>query len=307
MLNTRETAIAIWLGAILVWALSRAETRSALIHVLRALAHIKILVPIAIAAGIAAGVVYGLHQLDFWETSELKDTIVWFFLTGVSMLYRGVSSSDPDLAIRKMARDSFAIILIAEFILNAYTFPLWAEILLFPLLVLLGLCQAIAQADPALSPVRKFLKIIQSLFGFMIIGLTLWGLYTNYGQVFSYTSLEASLLPIILSAAFIPLAYAMGLIAAYENLFLPLKIGIRKPPMLRAAARARLIFLLGWNLRAISEARRTLHFELGAIQTSADLDRALHLLRPAKSTASSQYSARQTTSPLPHDHQSTTL
>jgi|GEM_PF-6207123 len=103
------------------------------------------------------------------------------------------------------------------------------SVLLFPVLVAVTIVKVITDKDPKFLPLGRLIFALQAAFGFLIIGLTIWGLYSDYGRVFSWLSLKAFLLPILLGLVFIPLSYCMALVAAYEMLLIPLKFGDSKP------------------------------------------------------------------------------
>lgn len=83
-LNSREDAVAVWTVVFLVFVAIKIEgIGSSFLDVLRALAQPRLLALFGLAALYCAGLVYGARELDLWHTSALKETLYWFFLTGV--------------------------------------------------------------------------------------------------------------------------------------------------------------------------------------------------------------------------------
>jgi len=283
--NNREIATAIWLLVIILWILSRSETRSSASNVFRAACTPKLLAPVLIAALSTSAFVFILYRFGWWTFSELKDTIIWFCFTGVSLLFRGLGTSDSALAVRGTIRDSIKIILVVEFLVNSYTFPLTVELLLIPIFTLLAMLQVIAELKKEYAPTASFLKVVQAIFGWGILGFVLWSFIHQANQVWSRSGLRSFILPILLSIAYFPLAYAMALLSAYEQLFLPLKIGKHKQSKVIRYAKLKAFTTLGLSLRRVHQAHRNLGFALGQVDTIDDVDHAfskLHNLKNSK-------------------------
>jgi hypothetical protein len=180
-LSNRETAAAIWLLLFLAWVLSRPQIRSPMIRALRLLCSPKLGVPILLTGLITAGFVYVLYQVGWWTVSELKDTIIWFFLSGISMLFVGVSGKDPESSVRRSLRDAFKIVVIIEFLLNAYTFSLLVELFLLPMLVFFAILEVVSESQEQYAVVASFLKWVQGIINVALILFVVWSFYRQPG------------------------------------------------------------------------------------------------------------------------------
>lgn len=74
------------------------------------------------------------------------------------------------------------LLAILQFVVGVYTFSLWVEVLLVPVLALLGAMLAIAETDRKHRQVKVFLEYCLSSFGVVLIVYTLYMLMTNFGE-----------------------------------------------------------------------------------------------------------------------------
>jgi hypothetical protein len=283
ILDSREIATAVWLALFALYVVCYAPTRSAIARLIGAAAKSKIVAPVLLAAVILSGLVRVLHRLSLWTVAELKDTIIWFSFTGVALLFRGVNAPNPDRAIHAIAWDAVRLTVFAEFFFSTYTFPLPIELLLLPFATLLAAALTIARMETRYALVATFFGRLQIALGIAVVGATLWSASHDLHHVFSIEGARRLLTPIILGLAFVPLAYVMTLVAAYEQLFLPLKIN-RVPKSLGLYAKMRLVARLKHNLKNVAIAKRRPWISLGKIATRTDVDNlvaALSLEVPA--------------------------
>jgi hypothetical protein len=279
-LNTREISTALWLALIVLWVFLYRPTRSAAFAVIKAAAAPKIIIPIVLSAIATTGMVLVLRRVGLWTIAEFKDTIVWFAFTGIALIFRGASATNPEQAIQGIIWDTIKVTVLIEFLLNTHTFPLLVELLLFPFATLLALMLALANTEQKYEPAASFLRRLQGILGATVVTITLWSIVLNIRDVFSIENGRSLLLPILLSIAFVPIAYFIALISAYEQLFLPMKM-YRVALPLRLYAKMKLIFRLRLNLRGTALARRRMWLKLGRIASRADVDREVSLFTTA--------------------------
>lgn len=78
--------------------------------------------------------------------------------------------------------DNLKLLAILQFVVGVYTFSLCIEVLLVPVLALLGAMLAIAETDSKHHQVKVFLEFCLSIFGVVLIVYTLYMLMTNFGE-----------------------------------------------------------------------------------------------------------------------------
>lgn len=141
-------------------------------------------------------------------------------------------------------------ILVLEFVINIHHFSLYAELIILPLLIIISLLVAIGGTDPKFKPVENVLTTILTIIGLSLLVLSIIDIINSIKQYANFDTLKAILLPLILSVAFIPFAYLIGLYINYELLFTRFKIFLDDIKLRRYAQR-RAFYRCGFNLGKI--------------------------------------------------------
>src|SRR5687768_1337759 len=82
VITTRELASIILLLVLLFWSLPRRDVRAAMAGVAKAFLERKVLSVFILYALYIAAWTWVAAQRGIWEPSLLKDTVVWFVVTG---------------------------------------------------------------------------------------------------------------------------------------------------------------------------------------------------------------------------------
>ena len=98
MLDNRETATLIWLGAGLLWSLSHRKVRESLGVVARSFVQLSIIIPVlAMLAWVGLELWVGL-RLTMWNADLVKGTIFWTLgSAGVLLFNCTEAASEPRL------------------------------------------------------------------------------------------------------------------------------------------------------------------------------------------------------------------
>ena len=234
-------------------SLRSTEVRSSLLGVLRSLAHPKLLVPLLLGVGYVSLVVFGLQHLGIWTTALLKDTVFWFVFTGVATAFSLIGKWKGESLVRHFAADALRIAVVIEFLTSEYTLSLPAELVLVPVLFVLGGMGAIADTDPKYAAVKRLLGWMQVSLGLLIFGVALRQAVADWKNLETVATLWKFLLPPLLSLSFVPFAYGLLLYSLYDSLFARLHIGAPQDAAFRSRARRRLFRTFGFRLPALHE------------------------------------------------------
>ena len=271
--NNREIATALWLLVLLALVLSKADVRKSLAGVLGAFFHYKILASVCLMALYTAAVVILLAAISLWNASLLKDTVVWFCVSAMAMVMRFVTSEDAENIFQKVLTENVKIVIVLEFLVNAYTFSLPAELVIVPVLALIAMLDAVAGSDNRYSEVAKITKGAQAAIGFVILAIVVKRAVSDLQTLGSLNTFRSIALAPLLSLLFIPCLYVLVVIAKYELVFLRLDFGMQKEKRLKRYARHRILMHAGLSLRKINLLLRGHSIDLMNIQTEADVDR----------------------------------
>ena len=73
-------------------------------------------------------VVLILSGADFWNMTQLKNTILWTFSVAILSMFHIPQIMENDDYFRNAIRDNFKLIAVFEFVVAFYTFPLLVEL-----------------------------------------------------------------------------------------------------------------------------------------------------------------------------------
>lgn len=223
LFNNREIAILIWSALLIAWALTKQSIRKAIARVFRtALTKPLVTVYGAIAAYIMA-IVYGLHAAYLWDLSQLKPTIIWASSIALISAPRAHKIMDDLDYFKRAIRDNINLIIVLEFILGFYTFPLAGELILVPVTAVLGAVKVFAEGKEEYRPVEKLLDGLFFAFGLFVLGYAAYKLWIGFSEFATSQTVQDFYTPPLLSLLFLPFLFVLSVFLAYERAFLNLK------------------------------------------------------------------------------------
>jgi hypothetical protein len=216
--NNREKAVAIWALLVLGLAFNKngRDIGASLYATLRALLQPKLLLLFAAAAAYSTIVTLAGAKVGLWHLDDLKETVYWFIGTGAIFVGQAVGSPNDPALVRKVIRRTLRFTVLLEFFVNLFVFPLWAEILLVPVVFLLVAMQAVASGDANLDAAKP---VIDSALGVVSIVLLAWAIFSVGHDVHAFLSrhtVERLWVPAGLSLALIPFLHAAARYSQWE-------------------------------------------------------------------------------------------
>ncbi|HDM8448365.1 hypothetical protein HL273_19840 [Yersinia enterocolitica] len=230
ILNNREIAIALWLVAISVYIFSSskmAAVRNALKGVLAAFFVRQIMSALCLMIAYMAIVIYWLYELELWNFEQLKNTVFWCVSVGFISLFNLEKIKEDKFFFKHSVLDNLKLLAILQFILGVYTFSLWVEVLLVPILVLLGAMLAITETNRKHHQVRVILEYCLTAFGVVLIVYTLYMLMTNFGEFGQAKTAYDFFIPPMLTLLYLPFIFFMLVYSTYEQVFVRLRFSIK--------------------------------------------------------------------------------
>jgi hypothetical protein len=216
----------------------------------------------------------------------LKETILWFFFSGVVLIVSFLTSDSDEGILKRIGSESVKIFIVFEFLISRYTFPLAAELILIPVVTVIVLMDAFARLDEKHAFIVRLTTGAQAAIGSAILLYVAWQAAFDYGTLWSLASARRILLAPLLSFSFAPLIYILLLYSTYELLFLRLRIGRDKPRDLQQYARRRLLAHLGLRLRSARAFLQSHSLDLMRIRSRDEVDALLQSVRSAPDTDS---------------------
>lgn len=246
--NTREVATAIWIAIFISWALTQRNIRKSVFSAIRSAFSIKIVVPVFLMALYTAVIIYYLFRLNIWNISLLKDTILWFCFSAITMMASFVISKESVNILRKVAVDTLKVIIVLEFLVNTYTFHICVELLLIPSLTFIAILGVFAGTEEKYSAVEKITDNLQIIFGLVILGIVVGHAIADLQNLSSMDTLRSIALVPVLSLLLTPYIYVLLLYSNYEQVFIRLNTGREKDKAITRYARRKILLYAGIRL-----------------------------------------------------------
>lgn len=131
---------------------------------------------------------------------------------------------DNNKFFKTLLLNSLKLTIIIEFITNLFSFSIWVELLLFPILLFLVLFDFVAESEEKFIRINSFAKTILSIIGFVVFLYSLIMTIINFDKSITSQTFKQLLLPIIFSIATIPALFIVVLYMKYESLFVRIPI-----------------------------------------------------------------------------------
>lgn len=224
--SNREIALFVWIFILIVAMSISKSIRKSMGRVLKIFFSKTILTTFALFILYVSIVLFGLQKIGFWDWSLLKDTIFWTFGFAIVLVFRA-NKTKRISDFKTILKDAVKWTIVVEFLVAFYTFSLNTELIILPILFFIGMLQAYSDTDTKYSQVSKLLKTVSSLTGLVILGYVTYKTFYQGGELISIGNFKSLILPIILTALFIPFVYLLSVFMIYEETFVNLKIFIK--------------------------------------------------------------------------------
>ncbi len=270
--NNRELASGFWVIVFAVWVLRKSDVRRSLGGVLQAFWRFKIVVCVCLLLLYVTGVVTLLREIGVWNVSLLKDTIVWFFLGAMAMMMRFGTGDKTGNIGRQILKDSIKVVLLLEFLVNTYTFPLVVELILVPVVALVAMLDVFASKGDEYASVAKVTGIAQMVVGFAILGFAVSRAVGDFQNLKSMDTFRDVALAPLMSVLMCPFIYIMLVLSSYELVFMRIDLGPEKSRSLRRYARRRIVWYAGVSLKRLQHLLRNHTVDLMHMEKEGDVD-----------------------------------
>lgn len=276
ILSTREWAILIW---VLLLAISyynfspeKEELKEPFKKLLRTL-FARQIVSVFVLMSIYVGLmVYFLEQVGVWDSAQFKTTIIWYFSVASLSLFRLNHYEESPHRLSGLVADNFRLVSIIEYLVSTYTFHLAVEIMLVPVLFVLVMVVAIAEAKPELKAAHTVLNGLLDAIAVAIFCATLYLMFGDIGRIASSDGVMDFIVPSVLTALYVPFVAFMVVYSTYQNVLIKLRYSIKKRHL---EFYARLAALLVFNFRIDLLKRWATNVALRKIETIRNINQSI--------------------------------
>ena len=270
IVNNREIATIFWFIVLLFFSLSKSRMRNSVKRTIKCFLDLKIISPIIILIGYLLVVIAILYRYEIWSLDLLKETILWILTTAiVSYLNLYKHKSVKDL-LRDTTNDYLKIIIFYEFLFNSYTFNIYIEFIMVPVIIFIVIMTTICKNEEKYIAVYRVFYTMQAIIGMLMIIATIIYTINNLSNIFMVETLINFLLPLFLMLLTIPYYIIIMLIMAYELLFIRIKLSTANKSVKRKA-KLKIVKIFKMNIRKIHIATNMGIYNLMQIKCFGDI------------------------------------
>ena len=244
-------------------------------QLVRAALHRKILLCVGCMTLYTGVVAAALWIVRYWHVGLLKETVFWLCFAGFPMIYTFVTPNEDKDIFRTIFFDNVKAVILIEFLVNTYTFPLLGELLFVPVVTFFVIVDAVVRLDEKNAQVSRLTGGLLAIIGFTVIGFAIHKALGDYRNLGTLDTVRNLLFVPILSIAFSPFIYVLLLLTTYKLVFRQITIGPEKGPDLKSYARRRIWLSYGLRLKQLRAFSRDHAFDLRRMRTTTDVDNLL--------------------------------
>jgi hypothetical protein len=226
--SNREIAAAIWLIPISTFVFSSPQVRKASLNLGKVFLKKQILIITSLMTANTVLSVYLLSYFDLWNLSLLKTTIFWFLFSGFYLIvYAATESEKQEKPFRKVIFENLKLVALLEFLVGFYTFSLTTELLVFPVMLLVGVMSAVAKTDKQFAIVARVMGWLLGLIGTALLIFAIRTAILSSFDIVGPAARREFFLSPLLTALFLPFLYLLALLTSYEKLFVRMNFAFK--------------------------------------------------------------------------------
>lgn len=206
-----------------------------------------------------------------WNPSFIKDSIFWYFGVAITLFVNVNKVSDKSFFIN-ILYDNLKILVLIEFIVNFYTFSFIVEMILVPFILfitVLNVGNKVTYKNLILDKLTNFFFISFALIQLFFI---VYKIALEYKSLVNYESLNAFILYPVLTIMYLPFIYLFAIYLKYDTIFIVVSRGLKERSLLIKAAKKKIFFTCGLNLRKINIFHRTSVYKFFEAQNLNDVN-----------------------------------
>ena len=255
--STREIALFVWIIVFVFLISLRQSVRKSIGGLFKAFFSKHLFRVFIILTTYILLTLYLLNLIGLWDKSLTKDTTFWFFTVAMVTFFK-VNEAKDFRFFKEIIIDSIKWIVVIEFLINFYTFGLWTELILVPIIVFISVIQAYSETDKKYEPVEKLFRTIISIIGLMLLVYIIYETVVEFQKAFTIQNLKSLLHPVIMTFLFLPFAYMLALYMTYEVLFIRVDFLARDKKVARRVKR-QVILTANLNIERLNRISKNLN------------------------------------------------
>ncbi|MCP2264644.1 hypothetical protein APR03_001982 [Promicromonospora thailandica] len=185
--------------------------------------------------------------VSLWSWSLLKETIVWFFVTGFVLLLNISKVTKERHYIRNRIGAVVGISVFLEFLTNLFVLPLVAELLLQPFVAVVAVVGVVAARKAEHRQAKRLTEGILAIIGIGLLAYNIQQIIVGWNELDGRAILLELALPIWMTVGLLPFLYALSLYSNYELAFGWIEFDNKGTR--RSRVRAKIVLIVRLNIR----------------------------------------------------------
>ena len=253
--STRELATAFWVGAILIAVgmaiVTNKKIRQGFIGVLKCFFNRKLRKLWEIYFLYIGIITLMFSRFPIWKNIYLKDIILWTLFSGLTICMNAVAGEADEKYISKVLKDNIRFTVVTEFLLSTFTFSLWVELIIIPIMTAITLLDVVAAQKSETVAVHKLLQSVIAFIGLCLVFQTVKVGIREYRELNMVDTLVSFFIPMVYLLFVTPLEYAFELYSKYEMLFIQMHFKEPSDKMVRRKRHLKVIKVCGLSVKRI--------------------------------------------------------
>ena len=228
--NNREVASALWIivFACYVFFASKFEgARKSFKDLVSAFFARQIISILILMSAYMTLVIYVMYGAGLWNVGQIKNTLYWAGSVGLMSIFKLETIKKDNNYFSQLAFGSLKIFAIIQFIVGIYTFPLWVELLIVPVFVLIGGMSVIADKVGRYSQVKNLFNSMLIIFSLAVIINAFYMIVFHWGEFANESTVYDFIVPALLTLFYIPFLFVLKIYIVYESAFIKIKFLIK--------------------------------------------------------------------------------
>lgn len=220
MFSTREIASSLWIMGFLCFIFIYPKTRKSAINVVKTACSKQLIIPFVLLLVYAAVLILIFSFSSIWKCLYLKDIVIWVLFAGVPLCFGSVNRNGNKNYFINIIRDNIKFTILIEFFISSFTFNIIVEIVMFPVLAILFMFDAVVDNKEEYKLVKKFISGFLAFIGLIILIFTIRNAIISFSTLGGLDLLISFFIPLAFSILYLPFMFIFAIYAEYQMLFI---------------------------------------------------------------------------------------
>lgn len=269
--TNRDVAVIVWTAIPFGVLLFKKKIRTSTLNLIRCAFSPKLLEYYFLFLIYFSLFIYCFYDLGWWNLSNLKDTIIWFVFSGLPIGFFVATNTLKNGFWKNLILKNLKLIVLVEFLIDTFTFPLIVELAIVPITTLVMLTNSYSKFYIKDKDVERITYRILSIITLFVLSYTISRAVIEYSSIENISTLQYFLFPIMYSILSMPYMYIFKLHVEYDKLFGRLKLGRKRSKRLNFLIKLQLLEFCNIQLKRLQIATDMKNYNISLISSEDEI------------------------------------